>query len=122
MQRVFCAKFSLDNDFIISGSDDGNLRLWKARASEKLGLKSQREVTKENYQASLKIRYAHLPEVKRISRQRRVPKPIKSAQSKKHIMAQSQTRKKENIRKHTKASTEVAKVHERAKAIVSIEE
>jgi DDB1- and CUL4-associated factor 13 len=27
----------LDKRYILSGSDDGNLRLWKAQASEKLG-------------------------------------------------------------------------------------
>ncbi|XP_019224369.1 PREDICTED: DDB1- and CUL4-associated factor 13-like [Nicotiana attenuata] len=38
MQRVFCVKFSCDASYIISGSDDTNLRLWKAKASEQLGV------------------------------------------------------------------------------------
>ncbi|KAI9114518.1 hypothetical protein K1719_014216 [Acacia pycnantha] len=38
MQRVFCVKFSCDASYVISGSDDPNLRLWKARASEQLGV------------------------------------------------------------------------------------
>lgn len=37
MQRVTCVGWSLDNKFIYSGSDEMNIRLWKARASEKLG-------------------------------------------------------------------------------------
>jgi WD repeat and SOF domain-containing protein 1 len=37
MQKLFCVKFSMDSKFVLSGSDDGNVRLWKANASEKLG-------------------------------------------------------------------------------------
>ena len=40
MQRVFVAKFTGDARFILSGSDDTNIRLWKARASEALGIVS----------------------------------------------------------------------------------
>ena len=38
--RVFCVKFSCDASYVISGSDDTNLRLWKAKASEQLGVVS----------------------------------------------------------------------------------
>lgn len=37
MQNVLSVVWSLDNKFILSGSDDMNIRLWKANASEKLG-------------------------------------------------------------------------------------
>ncbi|XP_062517368.1 DDB1- and CUL4-associated factor 13-like isoform X2 [Corticium candelabrum] len=37
MQRVFCVKWTCDNKFVLSGSDETNIRLWKAQASEKLG-------------------------------------------------------------------------------------
>ena len=37
MQRIFCVKYSMDSKYVLSGSDDGNIRLWKAKASEKLG-------------------------------------------------------------------------------------
>jgi len=41
MQRLSCIKWSLDNKYIISGSDEMNLRVWKAKASEKLGIVSK---------------------------------------------------------------------------------
>lgn len=40
MQRLTCVKWSLDNKYVLSGSDEMNIRMWKARASEKLGVVS----------------------------------------------------------------------------------
>lgn len=37
MQRITCIGWCLDNKYIFSGSDEMNIRLWKSRASEKLG-------------------------------------------------------------------------------------
>lgn len=37
MQHVICIKWSADNKYILSGSDEMNIRLWKANAAEKLG-------------------------------------------------------------------------------------
>lgn len=37
MQRLTSVVWTLDNKYIISGSDEMNIRLWKARAWEKLG-------------------------------------------------------------------------------------
>lgn len=38
MQKAFCVKFSMDSKYVMSASDDGNIRLWKSNASEKLGI------------------------------------------------------------------------------------
>lgn len=38
MQRVVAVKWSLDNKFILSASEEMNLRVWKASASAKLGV------------------------------------------------------------------------------------
>jgi WD repeat and SOF domain-containing protein 1 len=38
MQRLTCIAWSLDNKYILSGSDEMNIRVWKSRASEKLGV------------------------------------------------------------------------------------
>lgn len=40
MQRLTCVSWSHDNKYITSGSDETNLRVWKARRSEKLGVVS----------------------------------------------------------------------------------
>lgn len=40
MQHVISIKWSSDNKYILSGSDEMNIRLWKANAAEKLGVVS----------------------------------------------------------------------------------
>ena len=40
MQHVVCVKWSADNKYVMSGSDEMNIRLWKANAAEKLGVVS----------------------------------------------------------------------------------
>ena len=47
MQRVVCVRWSLDDKYILSGSDEMNIRVWKAHASEKIGVVSD---TKYNYE------------------------------------------------------------------------
>lgn len=37
MQRLTSVLWSLDNKYILSGSDEMNIRMWKAKASDKLG-------------------------------------------------------------------------------------
>lgn len=37
MQHLTSVIWSLDNKFVLSASDEMNIRLWKANASEKLG-------------------------------------------------------------------------------------
>ncbi|KAK7294863.1 hypothetical protein RJT34_17760 [Clitoria ternatea] len=66
MQRVFCVKFSGDGSYVILGSDDTNLRLWKAKASEQLRVILPRERKKHEYNEAITKRYKHLPEVNHI--------------------------------------------------------
>ena len=35
---MFCVKFSGDATYVLSGSDNTNIRMWKAKASEQLGV------------------------------------------------------------------------------------
>jgi WD repeat and SOF domain-containing protein 1 len=76
MQRVFCVRFSGDGSYVFTGSDDMNVRVWKAEASAQMGVRLPREKHKQAYQTALVNRYKHLPEIKRIVRHRRVPMGI----------------------------------------------
>ena len=105
MQRVFCVGYTLDHKYILSGSDDTNLRLWKARASEKIGQLSSREETAIQYRQALVQKYVHLPEIKRIAESRRVPKSVKKETEMAQTQKEKKRRKEENVVKHSKKGT-----------------
>jgi hypothetical protein len=60
--------------------------VWKAEASEQIGTKSARQSAALNYNAALKQRFANHPEIRRIDRQRHVPKAIYTAKKVKATM------------------------------------
>ncbi|KAL6570701.1 hypothetical protein OROGR_000251 [Orobanche gracilis] len=101
MQRVFCVKFSGDGSYVISGSDDTNVRLWKAKASEQMGVMLPRERKKHEYHEAVKNRYKHLADVKRIDRHRHLPRAIYKAASLKRIMADAERKKQSRKRAHS---------------------
>nr|XP_002121570.1 DDB1- and CUL4-associated factor 13 [Ciona intestinalis] len=117
MQRVFTVKWSADNRYILSGSDETNIRMWKARASEKLGRMTPREKAAADYNEKLKLKYAYHPQVKRIARHRHVPKTIYQAMKEKKLIKDSQRKKEQNLRANSKPGT-VPRVPEKLKHIV----
>lgn len=94
-------RFSCDASYVISGSDDTNLRVWKAKASEQLGVVLPRERKKHEYLEAVKNRYKHLPEIKRIVRHRHLPKAIYKAGSLRRIMYEAERKKYERRRAHS---------------------
>ncbi|KAK9882994.1 hypothetical protein WA026_001209 [Henosepilachna vigintioctopunctata] len=102
MQRLTCVQWTLDNKYILSGSDEMNIRIWKARASEKLGPLKPRERASLNYSESLKEKYASHPQIRRIKRHRQIPKHIFNAQNVLKAMRQKNKRKEANRRAHSK--------------------
>lgn len=121
MQHAFCVKYSMDSKYILSGSDDGNIRIWKSIASEQIGPLSTREQRSRNYQNALKERFKHMPEIKRISQHKLTPKAIKTAQATKRTILESEKRRKENRKKHSREGT-VVSIPERKKAIITVEQ
>lgn len=117
MQRVFTVHYTLDHKYIVSGSDDTNVRLWKARASEQLGQRTAREEAAVQYRQALVKKYQHLPEVKRISKSRKIPKVIKKQTATAQIQKESAERKQANRVKHSKPGT-VQFESERKKTVV----
>ena len=106
MQRVFCTRFSMDGTYVLTGSDDMNVRCWKAEASAQLGTLLPREKRKKQYQAALKDRFKHMPEIKRIARNHHVPKAIHKAQKLRRVMTDSETRKKKRRVDHAAPGSE----------------
>lgn len=117
MQHVTCIGWSLDNKYIYSGSDEMNIRLWKANASEKLGALRPRERSKLEYQEALKEKFAAHPQIKRIAKHRHVPKGILNATKKHRIMRDKEIRKEHNRRTHSTPGT-VPFVSEKTKHVL----
>lgn len=102
MQRVHVVKYSTDSKYLLSGSDDFNIRLWRAVANDRAKIKSSRERAKLEYDNTLKERYKHMPEIKRIARHRHVPKTVKKAKEIKAIEVNSIKRREGNDNRHKK--------------------
>lgn len=117
MQRVFCSAFTSDDQYVLSGSDDTNIRLWKARASESVAPDAGRAERKKAYFTTLKKRFAHMPEIRRMANDKKAPKAIRKAKSLQHVSKLSVHRKTENRKKHSKEGAVVIET-ERKRAVV----
>ncbi|GJQ81524.1 hypothetical protein Trydic_g4886 [Trypoxylus dichotomus] len=118
MQRLTSVVWTLDNKYILSGSDEMNIRVWKARASEKLGPLKPRERDALNYSEALKEKYATHPQIRRIKRHRHVPKHVYNAQKELRTIKEKVKRKESNRRAHSKKGT-VPYIPERRKHVLS---
>ena len=98
MQQINAIMYSMDSKFIISGSEDTNVRIWKANASESMKPLLPREKEKLAYYDKLNKKYKYNHEVKRILRHRHLPKFIVKKKKIRHIQKESKHKKEENIR------------------------
>ena len=73
----------------MSGSDEMNIRLWKAVAWEHIGPKAPRQAAAEQYAEKLKSRFKAHPEIGRIARHRHLPKEVYNARKEKRVMEQA---------------------------------
>lgn len=126
MQHIFSVCFTTDSRYILSGSDDANVRLWRTNASERSNVKSSKERAKLDYDQKLKDRYRFMPEVRRISRHRHLPGVVKKALQIKRVEIESLRRREDNDRRHSKEGSKPRiperKQHIRGTAIKEAEE
>ncbi|KAF9463237.1 WD40-repeat-containing domain protein [Collybia nuda] len=120
MQRVTSSIFSGDARFVLTGSDDGNVRIWKAKASDKLGVVTARERAAMEYRESLKERWKMDTQVGKVARARHLPKSVYQASKLKRTMLDAQRVKEERRRKHTRAGE--SKPQAARKKIVIVEQ
>ncbi|KAG8799861.1 rRNA-processing protein sof1, partial [Serendipita sp. 400] len=66
MQRVLSTLYTQDARFVLSASDDGNVRLWKSNAHERLGVLDTRERNALEYRDALKKRWKYDNEIGKV--------------------------------------------------------
>jgi WD repeat and SOF domain-containing protein 1 len=69
----------------MTGSEDTNLRIWKANAADAMKTMVPREKEKLAYAEKLKKKFKHNPEIKRILRHKHLPALIKKKKNNLHI-------------------------------------
>lgn len=121
MQRVAAVLFSGDAHYVLSGSDDMNVRLWKARASEQQGVLLPREKARHAYAAALITRHAHLPDVRRVLKSRRLPAPIHKAAAARRAHADAEAAKTRRRVAHSAPGSVVVKPERRKKIVAQLE-
>ncbi len=92
----------MDNRYIVTGSEDTNVRIWKSHASDPLHTLLPREKEKVLYNEKLKKKYKYNQEIKRILRHRHLPKFILKRKQVKQVQKESKFRKLENIRSNNR--------------------
>ena len=98
MQQVNAVLYSMDSRYIVTGSEDTNVRIWKSKASDPLHTLLPREKEKILYNEKLKKKYKYNHEIKRILRHRHLPKFILKRKQIKQVQKESRFKKTENIR------------------------
>ena len=119
LQRIFSVTWSSDATYVLSGSEETNIRLWKANASQKLGKLHPREKTSLGYAHSLREKYKHHPQIRRIARHRHVPRLVFKQTKGRRIMLASRRRKARNVALHSKPGA-VPQTREKTKNIVEV--
>mmetsp|Transcript_19126 Transcript_19126/g.34821 ORF Transcript_19126/g.34821 Transcript_19126/m.34821 type:complete len:442 (+) Transcript_19126:1477-2802(+) len=121
MQQVSAVEFSGDGKFVISGSDDTNLRVWKAKSHVPLKTLLPREADAMQYREKLKQKYQYHSEVRRLLKHRHLPRNLFKERKKQQIMTESEMRKERNRRDHTKPEN-IVTVSERKAKVIQIEQ
>lgn len=121
MQRITDVIWSLDSKYIVSASDEMDIRMWRANASEKIGPKYHRQQIALETSEALRKKFQHHPEIKRIARHRHLPKHVYNERKLKRTMLDARKRKEDRRRANSKPGS-VPIAPEKGKHIVRVEE
>ncbi|PIC43824.1 hypothetical protein B9Z55_004416 [Caenorhabditis nigoni] len=93
MASVLSVLWSADSKFVLSGSNEMNIRVWKANAAEKLGPLTKREKQAFAYNEKLRETYKNHPDVRRIAKHRNVPRHIFTAAKEHKLIRDARARR-----------------------------
>lgn len=98
MHIVHGLTHSNDGQFLVSGSDDGSIRLWKAQAARRTGPVSRHEKDAIEYREALKDKFKNVAEIQRISKHRFLPRELRHKMRAKHESHEAALRKEARIK------------------------
>jgi len=113
---VFDVTYTPTADFVLSASDDGNVRIWKHNASDKIGPVSTKERQAIEYRKSLVDRWSSVKDVRSVKDRRHVPESIHNATKLKREMLEARNVKEDRRRKHTRAGKEKPKAERKSRS------
>eukprot|EP00760_Papus_ankaliazontas_P019018 PhM_4_TR17828/c0_g1_i1/m.68928/K11806/WDSOF1; WD repeat and SOF domain-containing protein 1 len=123
MHKCWSVRWTLDGGYIVSGSEDACVRVWKGEASAPVRPLHPNESRKINYHQALKQRYGHFTDVARIDKQRHIPKYIRTAQRVKRHVLNTQKKKQHRMERFNPrlASKRAPKALKEAKVVAKVE-
>ena len=105
MQKVYSVLYTMDDKYVLSGSDDTNIRVWKAVANDPIKILNKREEDARNYGKKLVEKYKYMPEIKRIRNQKKLPKYIINKKKELRIRQEAKKNKFKNMELNSKPGT-----------------
>ena len=114
--RIFDVNYTPTADFVLSASEDGNVRIWKSNASDKIGPVSTKERQAIEYRRSLVDRWSSVKDVRSVKDRRHVPESIHNATKLKREMIEARKVKEDRRRKHTRAGKEKPKAERKSES------
>ena len=105
MQKVYSVLFTMDDKYVISGSDDNNIRVWKSVANESIKILNKREIENREYNKRLVEKYQYMPEIRKIINHKHIPKYVVNKKREIKIKKDSIKRKFKNKEKNSKPGT-----------------
>lgn len=96
MQKIGAVSWTMDNQYILSGSEDANIRIWKSDASKKIGIVGDRERRAQQLRSKLKDKFKHNRQIKDLKKTH-LPKYVLSNKRQKAIKTEVKHRKLNNM-------------------------
>lgn len=105
MQKVYSVLYTMDDRYVLSGSDDTNIRIWKAVANDPIKLLTKRETENREYSKKLIEKYKYMPNIRKILNHKHLPKYILNKRKELKIRKESKYRKFHNKEMNSKPGT-----------------
>ena len=92
MQKISSVCWTIEGGYILSGSEETNIRIWKSDPSRKIGPVGKREERVINYRKKLVEKYRFARKVKDLKKTH-IPKYLITENRKRQVMSESRHRK-----------------------------